>query len=95
MIAMPLGLSHRHQGRTWGLIVGLALFLVYYIVFTASWRLACNFKMDPALAPWTSDILFIGVALYLWHRTVRERPLLPAKLSWRGLKRWLKLAASE
>jgi lipopolysaccharide export system permease protein len=77
LIAMPLGLSHRHQGRTWGMIVGLALFLVYYIVFTASWRLALNFKIDPALAPWTSDILFVWVALYLWHRTVRERPLLP------------------
>ena len=95
LIAMPLGLSHRHQGRTWGLIVGLALFLVYYIVFTASWRLALNFKMDPALAPWTSDILFVGVALYLWHRTVRERPLWPENLSWRRLKYWLSFAASE
>ena len=26
LIAMPLGLSHRQQGRTWGLIVGLAIF---------------------------------------------------------------------
>ena len=86
LIAMPLGLSHRQQGRTWGLVVGLALFLVYYIVFTASWRLALNFKMDAALAPWTSNILFVGVALFLWHRTVRERPLLPASLNWR---RWL------
>jgi lipopolysaccharide export system permease protein len=95
LIAMPLGLSHRHQGRTWGMIVGLALFLVYYIVFTASWRLALNFKMDPALAPWTSDILFVGVALYLWHRTVRERPLWPENLSWRRLKHRLRFAANE
>jgi lipopolysaccharide export LptBFGC system permease protein LptF len=84
---MPLGLSHRQQGRTWGLIVGLAVFLVYYIVFTASWRLALNFKLDPALAPWTSDILFIWVALFLWYRTVRELPLLPDVLN---LRRFLK-----
>jgi lipopolysaccharide export system permease protein len=85
LIAMPLGLSHRQQGRTWGLIVGLAIFLVYYIVFTASWRLALNFKVDAALAPWTSDILFIWVALFLWYRTVRELPLLPDALNWRHL----------
>ncbi|MFZ0052581.1 MAG: LPS export ABC transporter permease LptF [Desulfobaccales bacterium] len=84
LIAMPLGLSHRHQGRTWGLIVGLVLFLVYYIVFTASWRLAVGFKINPALAPWTSDFLFIWVALFLWYRSVKELPLLPDALKWHG-----------
>jgi lipopolysaccharide export system permease protein len=83
LIAMPLGLSHRQQGRTWGLIMGLVIFLVYYIVFTASWRLALNFKLNPALAPWISDILFVWVALYLWYRTVKEMPLLPVSLNWR------------
>jgi lipopolysaccharide export system permease protein len=83
LIAMPLGLCHRQQGRTWGLIVGLVIFLVYYIVFTASWRLAINFKMDATLAPWTSDFLFIWVALFLWYRMVREQPLLPMSLNWR------------
>jgi lipopolysaccharide export system permease protein len=82
LIAMPLGLSHQHQGRTWGLIVGLVLFLVYYIVFTASWRLAIGFKINPALAPWTSDFLFIWVAVFLWYRTVKELPLLPRALRW-------------
>jgi lipopolysaccharide export system permease protein len=84
LIAMPLGLSHRHQGRTWGVIVGLVLFLVYYIVFTASWRLAIGVKINPALAPWTSDFLFIWVALFLWYRTVKELPLLPRALKWHG-----------
>lgn len=77
LIAMPLGLSHQRQGRTWSLVTGLALFLVYYVVFTASWRLAIGFEMDPGLAPWTSDFLFIWVALYLWYRTVKELPLFP------------------
>ncbi|MGB8873091.1 MAG: LptF/LptG family permease, partial [Desulfobaccales bacterium] len=90
LIAMPLGLSHRQQGRTWGLIVGLALFLVYYIIFTASWRLAVGFKINPALAPWTSDFLFIWVALFLWYRSVKELPRLPGALKWSGFFKTLK-----
>lgn len=78
LMAMPLGLSPRHHGRTWGLILGLVVFLVYYIVFTASWRLAINARINPSLAPWASDFLCVWVALYLWYRTVRELPLLPA-----------------
>jgi lipopolysaccharide export system permease protein len=85
LMAMPLGLSPRQHGRTWGLILGLAVFLVYYVIFTASWRLAVNARIDPGLAPWLSNFLFVWVALYLWHRTVRELPLLPAALH---LRRW-------
>ncbi|MFA5110602.1 MAG: LPS export ABC transporter permease LptF [Desulfobaccales bacterium] len=85
LMAMPLGLSPRGHGRTWGLVLGLVVFLVYYVVFTASWRLAVNAKINPALAPWLSNFLFIWVALYLWLRTVRELPLLPAWRWVRGL----------
>ena len=80
LIAMPLGMSSGHHGRTWGLILGLVVFLVYYVVFTASWRLAFSARLNPYLAPWLADLLFLGVALYLWRRTVRELPLLP--VSW-------------
>ncbi len=82
LIAMPLGLSPRRHGRTWGLIVGLVIFLVYYVVFTASWRLAINARLNPSLAPWLSDFLFVWVAFYLWYRTARELPLLPAGRPW-------------
>ncbi len=90
LMAMPLGLSPRHHGRTWGLILGLVVFLVYYIVFTASWRLAVNARINPSLAPWLANFLFIWVGLYLWYRTVRELPLLPAMGFWR---RWGRLKA--
>jgi lipopolysaccharide export system permease protein len=84
LMAMPLGLSPRAHGRTWGLVLGLLVFLVYYVVFTASWRLAFNAWINPALAPWLANFLFIWVAAYLWRRTVREMPLLPA---WRSRRR--------
>jgi lipopolysaccharide export system permease protein len=90
LMAMPLGLSPRQHGRTWSLILGLVIFLVYYVVFTASWRLAINARINPSLAPWLSDFLFVWVALYLWFRTVRELPLVPG-----GFKRWAKKAKGE
>lgn len=90
LMAMPLGLSPRQHGRTWGLILGLVIFLVYYVVFTASWRLAINARINPSLAPWLSNFLFVWVALYLWRRTVRELPLVPA-----GLRIWVKRGKGE
>jgi len=85
LMAMPLGLRPRRHGRTWSLVLGLLIFLVYYVVFTASWRLAINARINPSLAPWLSNFLFVWVALYLWWRTVRELPLVPP--GWRTL--WL------
>ena len=89
LIAMPLGLSPRRHGRTWGLILGLVIFLVYYVVFTASWRLAINARLNPSLAPWLSDFLFVWVAFYLWYRTARELPLLPAGRPWGWGRAWI------
>ena len=84
LMAMPLGLSPLRHGRTWGLILGMVIFLVYYVIFTASWRLALNARINPALAPWLSDFVFVWLTIYLWYQTVRERPLLPAWGFWRG-----------
>ena len=77
LLAIPLGLSPRVHGRTWGLVVGLLTFLIYYIVFTASWRLAFSGTLNPSLAPYLADVLFTFVAVYFWARTLKELPLVP------------------
>jgi LPS export ABC transporter permease LptF len=80
LLAVPLGMSPQQHGRVWGLIMGLTVFLIYYVVFTASWRLAVNGQLNPALAPWLPNVLFTGLAVYFWNRTTRELPLVP--FSW-------------
>jgi lipopolysaccharide export system permease protein len=92
LLAVPLGLSPVQHGRTWGLVMGLLTFLIYYIVFTVSWRLAVKARLDPALAPWLANVLFVFLAAYLWRRTARELPLLPRILSPR---RWLAAVKSR
>jgi lipopolysaccharide export system permease protein len=78
LVAIPLGLSPVQHGRTWGLVVGLGVFLFYYLVFTASWRLGVNGRLNPFLAPWLVNALFILLTLFFWHRTIRELPLFPS-----------------
>jgi lipopolysaccharide export system permease protein len=85
-LAMPLGMGQESQNRTFGLVMGLLVFLIYYVVFTASWRLAVNAQLPPLLAPWSANVLFAFLAGYLWHRTVRELPLLNLS-SLRGWRR--------
>ena len=84
-LAIPLGLSPRVHGRAWGLIVGLLIFLIYYVVFTASWRLAFTTQLNPTMAPYLADILFAFVALYFWRRTLKELPLVPLGWTWQRL----------
>ena len=85
LLAIPLGLSPRVHGRAWGLIVGLLTFLIYYVVFTASWRLAFSGTLNPALARYLADMLFTLVAVYFWWRTLKELPLVPQLRYWRQL----------
>ncbi len=91
-LAVPLGMSPQQHGRIWGLIVGLGVFLIYYVAFTASWRLAVHGQLNPGLAPWLPNLLFTGLAAYFWRRTTRELPLVP--FSWplaRLLASWKKI----
>jgi lipopolysaccharide export system permease protein len=85
-LAIPLGMSPQQHGRIWGLIMGLGVFLLYYVTFTASWRLAVHGQVNPVLAPWFPNILFTALAAYCWRRTTRELPLVPFSLP---LARWL------
>lgn len=88
LLAVPLGMSPEQHGRVWGLIMGLTVFLLYYVIFTASWRLGVQGKLNPALAPWLPNVVFLGLGAYFWRRTVRELPLVRFSLSYRLRLPW-------
>lgn len=75
LTVMPLGIATQIKGRTVGLILGLAIFLLYYLLLTAAWRLGTYAFVPPSLAPWLPNISFCFLAWYLWRRTRRDLPI--------------------
>lgn len=88
LLAVPLGMSPEQHGRVWGLIMGLAVFLIYYVIFTASWRLGVQGRLNPALAPWLPNLIFLILVAYFWRRTTKELALVPSSLHFLRLPFW-------
>ncbi|MDR2945776.1 MAG: LPS export ABC transporter permease LptF [Candidatus Adiutrix sp.] len=80
LIGLPLGASFRVRGRNFALIMGLGVFITYYIFFTLGWSLAEVDRIPPWLGVWTSNGLLTIVGLYLFRRINRGVPVDPMEL---------------
>ena len=91
LTVMPLGISTQVRGRAMGLIMGLGVFLLYYLLLTAAWRLGTYALIPPALAPWMPNAIFLFLAMFLWHRSMRDLPIAVFESGLPGLGKLKKL----
>jgi len=75
LIAVPLGVQFRGKGRNWGVSMALAVFLVYYLLFTAGWSFGETGAYPPGLGMWMPNLLIGLAALYMLHRANLDAPL--------------------
>lgn len=68
LIAAPLGALFRQGRRIAGVTLGLAVFLIYYVVLSAGKGLGENGLISPFFAIWTPNILTTLLAFYLWDK---------------------------
>ena len=100
LIGLPLGLQARPGKKAVGIQAGLAIFILYYILFTFGKTLAEEDVLPIALAMWTPNILFLLLAIYWIIQASNERPLLPENITsffrqnlnqlFRVFKKWYK-----
>jgi lipopolysaccharide export system permease protein len=74
-IAAPLSLQTRAASRLSGVVLGLLLFLLYYVLFTGAETLAEGGLWHAAVAMWLPNGLFGLLASVLWVLTAREKSL--------------------
>ncbi len=72
-IALPLG-THWKSGRSWGVGIGLVVFMGYYLLFSLSWNLGDTGNYPPTLGVWLPNILFGLVGLMLFRKELKEKP---------------------
>jgi len=75
LLAAPLGIVFSRRGIGGG--VSIALFLSAGMLFASSFFLTFGEagRMPPALAAWSTNILFALIALTLFHRRITGRPI--------------------
>ena len=76
-IALPLGLQSRSRStsRTFGLIVGLFLFLLYNLLLSAGKILGESGTLPPVYGMWLPNVVSGAAALYLIIQTAHERTI--------------------
>lgn len=71
LMAAPLGGRIRSSKRFIGFVLGLAIFLIYYLCFMAARNLSETGVVSPYLGIWIPDFLLIVFCFLLWLRETK------------------------
>ncbi|MCJ8500745.1 LPS export ABC transporter permease LptF [Desulfatitalea alkaliphila] len=83
LLGMALGVRARSSKRAYGIGLGLAFFLLYYILLSLGWALGEEGVYPPAIGMWVPNIVSAGIGWILLVRAVNETPLaLPPAPAW-------------
>ena len=75
LIAVPLGLQSRSAKRSFGLVVGLLIFLFYYLLMSMGKVYGDTGAYPPQIGMWLPNVIIGGLGLYFLIRTAHERTL--------------------
>ncbi len=75
LIAVPLGIQSRSAKRSFGLVLGLVFFLIYYLLLSAGLVFGETGTYPPVVGMWVPNIVMGGLGLYLLVKTANERQL--------------------
>jgi lipopolysaccharide export system permease protein len=82
LVGVPLGIQTERSGRGGGFAMGLAVFLLYYLLFSFARTLAEEGGMSVALVMWSPTLIFLAASVYLLHLAAREKRIpLPRLIS--------------
>lgn len=78
LLGMPLGLQAGPGRRAAGVPLGLAFFILYYILFTLGKNAAFDSGLPVGPAMWLPNLIFSIITVYFIRQTAREHPVIPA-----------------
>ena len=75
LIGMPLGAQMRSRGRSRGIGISLAIFVIYYLFMGGTKNLTETGAIHPAVGVWLPDLFLFFAFVYLLRHVVKEKPL--------------------
>lgn len=75
LVAIPLGIQAKRGNRSTGTVMGIVLFLTYYIMLTVGWSFGESGALPPVIGMWAPNAVLGGMGIYLYLRMINERPV--------------------
>jgi lipopolysaccharide export system permease protein len=75
IMAVPLGFQSGGARRSYGVGLGLTLFLLYYILLTAGWTYGKTGDVPPLVGMWAPNVVFTCLGLFFLRRCATDRGL--------------------
>ncbi len=73
LLAVPLGIQSKSAKGSAGLVIGLGLFLAYYIMLSGGMALSEASKYPPAAAMWIPNLIMGSLGVFLLVKTANEK----------------------
>lgn len=75
LVAIPLGMQSKRGSRSMGTVLGIILFLTYYILLTVGWSYGESGTIPPVVGMWAPNTVLGVIGIFLYIRMIQERPV--------------------
>jgi len=75
LVAVPLGIQSRSAKRSFGMVLGLLFFLIYYVLMSVGLVLGETGACPPVIGMWGPNLVMGTIGMYLLLSSAKERPL--------------------
>ena len=72
LLAIPLGMQAKQGKRTTGIVMGIFLFLMYYIMLSVGLSLGESGTLPPVIGMWTPNIVMGSIGIIRYYRLLRQ-----------------------
>jgi lipopolysaccharide export system permease protein len=72
LVSIPLGMQAIRGKRSMGAVLGIILFLAYYIMLSAGWSLGESGTLPPLVGMWAPNIVMGAIGIFLYLRMIRK-----------------------
>ncbi len=76
ILAVPFGIQSNQAKRSYGVLLGLIFFLIYYLLFSLGWTLSKTGVLAPAIGMWGPNILLGFAAIFFLTCSQKEKTLI-------------------
>ncbi len=80
LLGFPLGLQAGPGKRAIGVPLGLAFFVLYYILFTFGRVLSEDLSLPVVVGMWLPNFIFLGLTLWVFRRVEIDKPIISERV---------------